>query len=333
VDRSESNRNADGSLKNPGYPFWIGGMESSVGQRPPTPPLDMLDPALARQLKDSGNPLRADLDPNQADGWDGGLSRHTLDGLSSGGQALTTTTRLDFSKVVHKAKPIYLPEEGTEVEQAAMRFHAKAEHASFALLPGGQLQPGNFRTNGALPSAGAPFYEPCMDDRGKRLTQASGLGEFFSGESLTGLNFRGGSSFTADRPRIYKGANIQFDAVYNKVGYHFPQARIIALWEDAWPVITKQRPPEPLVMRMNTFDCTLYQHTDLIPAFYKMDDYQVRSTTDVIGQHIHLPKWDLTASDGSANGWNYEDGVLSPGSLVERVQAIRSFNGCTEGDE
>ena len=39
VDRSEANRNTDGSLKNPGYPFWIGGMESSVGQRPTTPPL------------------------------------------------------------------------------------------------------------------------------------------------------------------------------------------------------------------------------------------------------------------------------------------------------
>ena len=51
VDRSEANRNADGSLKNPGYPFWIGGMESSVGQRPPTPPLDMLDAAKAQALK------------------------------------------------------------------------------------------------------------------------------------------------------------------------------------------------------------------------------------------------------------------------------------------
>ena len=58
----------------------------------------------------------------------------------------------------------------------------------------------------------------------------------------------------------------------------------------------------------------------------------MRTPTDVIGQHIHLPKWDLTAADGSANGWNYEDGILSPGSVVERIQAIRSFNGCTEGD-
>ena len=125
VDRSEANRNADGTLKNPGYPFWIGGMESSVGQRPPTPPLDMLDAATAQALKASGKALWANLDPAQSGGWDGGLGRHTLDGYSAGGEALTVTTSLDFSKEVTRAKPIYMPEEGTEVEQAAMAFHAK----------------------------------------------------------------------------------------------------------------------------------------------------------------------------------------------------------------
>ena len=51
-----------------------------------------------------------------------------------------------------------------------------------------------------------------------------------------------------------------------------------------------------------------------------------------IGQHIHLPKWDLTTTDGSANGWNYEDGTLSPGAVRERIEAIRAFNGCTAAD-
>ncbi|WP_409280957.1 manganese-oxidizing multicopper oxidase MnxG [Pseudomonas defluvii] len=332
VDRSEANRNADGTLKNPGYPFWIGGLESTVGQRPPTPPLDMLHPAKARELRDSGNALWSNLDPDQVGGWDGGLPRHALDGVAAGGQALTTTTALDFSKQVTRAKAVFLPEEGTDVEQAAMAYHAKPDHPSFAVLPGNQLVARNFRTNGALPMAGAPFYEPCMDDRGKRLTRGAGTGEFNSGERLDGMSFTGASAFTADHPRVYKAANIQFDAVFNKVGYHFPQARILALWEDAWGVINKQRPPEPLVMRINTFDCVMYQQTNLIPSFYEMDDYQVRTPTDVIGQHIHLPKWDLTAADGSANGWNYEDGVLSPGSVVERIEAIRVFNDCQPGD-
>lgn len=135
VDRSEANRNADGSLKNPGYPFWIGGMESSVGQRPPTPPLDMLDAATAQSLKASGKALWANLDPAQSGGWDGGLQRHTLDGVSAGGEAHTVTTSLDFSKEVTRAKPIYLPEEGTEVEQAAMAFHAKKTTQAMPCCP------------------------------------------------------------------------------------------------------------------------------------------------------------------------------------------------------
>lgn len=332
VDRSEANRNADGSLKNPGYPFWIGGMESTVGQRPPTPPLDMLDSAKAQALRDSGNALWANLDPLQSAGWDGGLPRHALDGVAAGGEAETVTTATDLSKVVHKAKAVFMPEEGTDVEQAAMLFHSKPDHPSFALLPGKQVVAKAFRTNGALPVAGAPFYEPCMDDRGKRLTSMAGNGMFNSGETGNGMSFTGSSQYSADHPRIYKAANLQFDAVYNKVGYHFPQARILALWEDVWPVINKQRPPEPLVMRINTFDCVMYQQTNLIPNYYELDDYQVRTPTDVIGQHIHLPKWDLTAADGSANGWNYEDGLLSPATVVERVHAIRAFNNCTEAD-
>lgn len=32
VDRSEANRNIDGSLINPGNPFWIAGLENTVGQ-------------------------------------------------------------------------------------------------------------------------------------------------------------------------------------------------------------------------------------------------------------------------------------------------------------
>lgn len=333
VDRSEANRLADGTLKNPGFPFWIGGIEDTVGQRPPTPPLDMLDPVKAQELRDTGKALWANIDPAQAGGWDGGLPRHGLQGWSSGGEAEVNTSALDMTKYLHRAEAVFFPEEGTEVEQAAMSFHAQPSHPSYAVMPNGELQPRNFMTNGAPPVGGAPFFEPCMDDRQKRLTTGAGAGWFNSGENLTAQTFTGASTFTADNPRVYKGANIQFDAVFNKVGYHFPQQRIITLWEDAWPVINKQRPPEPLVMRMNTFDCTMYHHTNLVPAIYELDDYQIRTPTDIIGQHIHLPKWDLTSADGSANGWNYEDGVLSPGSVVERIHAIRAFNNCEEADE
>ena len=33
-------------------------------------------------------------------------------------------------------------------------------------------------------------------------------------------------------------------------------------------------------------------------------------------------KFDVTSSDGAANGWNYEDGTLSPQKVQERIDAI-----------
>ena len=51
-----------------------------------------------------------------------------------------------------------------------------------------------------------------------------------------------------------------------------------------------------------------------------------RSTrpTDTIGQHIHLVKFDVTSSDGSGNGWNYEDGTFSPEEVRERIFAYNA---------
>lgn len=324
-----------GKIRNPGYPFWIAGIEDTVGQRPPTPPLDMLTKAQATTLKTSGDSLWAKLDPNQADGWDGGLPRHSLDGYAAGGaDEENVVSPKDFSKIIGKAKPFYYPEEGTDLEQAAMAFHAQKFHNTY--LPDGSAAVGSsgFRTNGGGgPVVGAPYHNPCIDDEGKVLVttvnDASNetlLGTFFSGESLTGMSTRGRSLFTSQNPRIYKGTFLQFDAVLNKVGYHFPQQRIIALWQDAGPTIAKQKAPEPLVFRFNTFDCMVYHNANLVPEAYEMDDYEVRTPTDIIAQHIHLPKWDLTTTDGAANGWNYEDGTLSPGAVRERIHAINAYN-------
>lgn len=318
--------------KNPGFPFWIAGIEDSIGHRPPTPPLDMLTKAKALELKASGNPLWSQLQPDQAAGFDGGLPRHTLKGYAAGSETHTTTTRLDFSKEYVKAAPVYFPEEGTDLEQLAMAFHAQRNHPTTQVDLAGNATPASFTTNGGGgPVVGAPYHNPCIDDTGTVLKPGV-VGQFFSGESLTGMSTRGSSIFNSDTPRIYKGTNMQFDAVLNKTGYHFPQQRIVALWQDVAPVISKQKAPEPLVMRMNTFDCAIYHHSNLVPEYYEIDDYQVRTPTDIIGQHIHLPKWDLTTTDGSANGWNYEDGTMSPGTIRGRIKAIRNFNACVEGD-
>ena len=329
---------------NPGYPFWIAGMEHTIGSRPPTPPLDMISSKQAAALY---NPDESSLwshpgwnDSNAIDGWDGGLPRYAIEGYAAGGQAAIAITRLDMSKEIHVAKPVFFPETGTDLEQIAMRHHAQRCHdtvkpdgspADCPTLPGDTIGYTGYLTNGALPIAGAPFQEPCIDDRGD-LMDGTGLGDFFGGGSLwamqdqNGLTTHGKSPFTSTTPRVYKAANVQFDAVFNKLGYHFPQQRIIALWQDVVPTIKQERPPEPFVLRMNTFDCTQYVHSNVVPKVYELDDYQVRTPTDIIGQHIHLPKWDLTSADGSANGWNYEDGTLSPGAVVEMIAAINAWN-------
>jgi manganese oxidase len=319
---------------NPGFPFWIAGMEDVIGQRPPTPVLDMLSKDQATALKNSGDPLWAELNPAQADGFDGGLPRHALKGLAAGGVAVTTTTRLDFSKELKKSDVVYYPEEGTDLERVAMQFHSQRCIPTFT--PDGTQatcvadpvkgQVGGFIVNGSKPVVGAPYHNPCIDDAGTVL-KAGAVGRFFSGEP-DGMNVRGASLFNSDSPRIYKGTNMQFDAVLNKVGYHYPQQRIVALWQDVKDIITKAKAPEPLVMRLNTFDCAVYHHSNLVPEFYEIDDYQVRTPTDIIGQHIHLPKWDLTTTDGAANGWNYEDGTIGPRTIRERIHAIRVFNQC-----
>ena len=318
--------------KNPGYPFWVAGIEDTIGHRPPTPPLDMLSQAQAQALKATGKALWSQLQPAQAAGFDGGLPRHTLKGYAAGSVTNTVTTRLDFSKDFVKAVPVYFPEEGTDLEQLAMAFHAVRSHDTTKLDLAGTATPAAFITNGSGgPVVGAPFHNPCIDDTGTVLKPGI-VGTFFSGETLTGMSTRGSSIFNSDSPRIYKGTNLQFDAVLSKVGYHYPQQRIVALWQDVAPVISKQKPPEPLVFRLNTFDCAVYHHSNLVPEYYEIDDYQVRTPTDIIGQHIHLPKWDLTTTDGAANGWNYEDGTMSPGAIRGRIDGIRNFNNCSVND-
>ncbi len=265
---------------NPGYPFFIPGM---VGHRPPTPALDLID--------------------------DGGLPRHVvvsgpnaaIAGYGPGLNVEQYQTRLDFNKIVHAARAVQVPEEGTPAERAAMDFHYNggAPHATYKPDGSGAA----FTINGLPPARGAPFADPCRADNGGPVSDTDGDGAPNIG-------------------RTYKGANIQTSVTLNKVGWHFQQQRFEALWDDVLPLLNRSKAPEPLVMRLNSHDCVEFWHTNLVPSVYELDDFQVRTPTDIIGQHIHLVKFDVTSADGSANGWNYEDGTLSPDEVRERIEAF-----------
>ena len=102
---------------------------------------------------------------------------------------------------------------------------------------------------------------------------------------------------------------------------------MITLWGDAQDTINRLKPSEPLFMRVNSCDCMAYTLANLVPNVYELDDFQVRTPTDVIGQHIHLVKFDVTSSDGSSNGWNYEDGTFGPNEVTERINALNKVSG------
>ncbi len=294
-DRTENNTPV---YSNPGYPFFVPGV---AGHRAPHPPLDM-----AWQVDASGKPV---LENGKKKPLDGGLPRHlVLDGKIF----RQFTTRWDFTKdfVLYNPdktlkdgflKAFVLPEDGTAVEKAAMAANSQRTHKTF--LPDGD--PANWITNGLPPVSGAPFASPGVTEYGDSNVNT----------------------------RRYLGANIQIDAVLNKKGWHYPQQRMITLWNDVPDTVSGKRAPQPFFFRATTGETVEYWQTNLVPNYYELDDFQVRTPTDIIGQHIHLVKFDVLASDGGSNGFNYEDGTFSPDEVRERIFAINKAGGLYAFDD
>ncbi len=229
--------------------------------------------------------------------FDGGLPRHIV----LGGEATSFETSTNFNKHLDKVDAVEIPENGSTIEKIAMDFHAQRLHPSYTPDGIGNV---SFVTNGLPPVPGAPFADPCVDDYGNSI----------------GVT------------RTYKAAAMQLDIRFNKEGDHFPQSRLLALWEDVGALLNNSEAPEPFFFRANTNDCINFYHTNLIPNAYKLDDFQIEAPTDIVGQHIHLVKFDVTSSDGSSNGFNYEDGTFSPDEVKERINAINSFGGFLHAD-
>ena len=275
---------------NPGFPFFIPGL---AGARAPHPPLDFA--------------------PDGSGFMDGGLPRHLVTG---GSVAVESHDAFDWSKDLATMKAVQLPEDGTPVEKVAMTFFGRRCYATF--FPDGtpgscpssnstppqstlNAPPTGFLLNGLPrgPQPGAPFADPAVDDNGNPV----------------GLK------------RTYKAAAIQMKVFLNTKGWHYPQQRMLTLWNDVSPTIARTRPPEPLFFRGNSGDIIEYWHTNLVPNYYLVDDFQVRTPTDILGQHIHLVKFDVTSSDGAGNGFNYEDGTFSPEEVQEMIAAIKKPGG------
>ncbi|WBU51911.1 hypothetical protein [Paracoccus sp. SCSIO 75233] len=262
----------------------------------------------------------------------------------------------DFSGHLTKAGIKPLENDGEPLEKAAMAFHyngrtedgktlklrdAYGNSSAFDPDRGGYKsaapgdEPGTagqkvFPVNGAPPKPGAPFADPCgapdsfvgrypMDPKeyktGKEMTQiADPFGEdlksFVPDPAVTGF-------------RRYAASAVQVDIVTNKAGWHDPQGRINVLTSESDKY--KNRGPsareEPFFFRAYSGECIEFRHTNELPKELELDDFQVQTPTDTIGQHIHLVKFDVTSGDGSGNGFNYEDGTFAPDEIATRLCA------------
>ncbi|MEZ5867863.1 MAG: hypothetical protein R3D46_05100 [Defluviimonas denitrificans] len=132
--------------------------------------------------------------------------------------------------------------------------------------------------------------------------------------------------------RRYEASAVQVDMVTNRAGWHDPQARINVLTErsDTFKTGDGKISPrvsaseEPFFFRALSGECIEFRHTNELPKDLELDDFQVRTPTDTIGQHIHLVKFDVTSSDGSGNGFNYEDGTFAPDEIAARICAWKA---------
>lgn len=333
-----------------GYPFYIA---AEKGHRPPQPPMDLA-------LADDGLELN------------GGLPRHTIRkatekkhdlGNAQQVQALLKAkgdaeegqvqeyiakrtwklnrdpAQLAFHRELETAEVRIIANGITPEEQTAMDFHSGKLTLDFwGNVVGGQdRQVPQSWNAGGMPAprwTGKGYASKNAAVPAGTLPNMDADTQFV----INGLREQPGAPFAdpcpVDAPlRKYKAAYIQFDMTVNKYGWHDPQARMPVLEEDMAATLDRTRQPEPLFFRANSGDCITFQATNLIPSVLNLDDFQIYSPTDTIGQHIHLVKFDVTSSDGSGNGWNYEDGTLAADEVRERIQANNKYQQQTGGSQ
>jgi hypothetical protein len=296
-----------------GFPFYIAG---AAGHRTPQPPLDME--------------------------WDGGLPRHrivsapvVLDGPPAIDQAFLNDpvasnvlaqnndpNLLGFARKLKQANILLLDPAGTADEKVAMNFHK----GTFVFPDGTTGHPATHYFN--------PPVDPWQGAAYPSYTSAGVAKEFF----VNGRAPQPGAPFadpckTGAPLRPYRAAYIQFDMTVNRAKWHDRQARITVLENDVTSTLNGNRSPEPFFFRANSGDCVTFSATNLMPGNLNLDDFQIFTPTDTVGQHIHLVKFDVTASDGAGNGWNYEDGTFSADEVRERIDANNAYQTAIGGSQ
>ena len=134
--------------------------------------------------------------------------------------------------------------------------------------------------------------------------------------------------------KVFELALIQAKVTYNSYGWHDPQGRFFVRKEELekhgglenyiCKVECGQIQAEPLVIRANAGDCIEIRLTNLLPEFLEGSPFELKTITDIVGEHVHLVKFDTIVSDGAANGWNNLAGARKYETLVERFLPIHN---------
>ncbi len=353
-----------------GYPFFIAGEK---GHRPPQPPLDLatddyandgvktlrrhvvlggstakLSPKAAEEM--TALPVGKDCNKPKGDLYDQGRIKSACIASrvrAENGQPAV----LGLARELDKANIKLLDLGGTAAEKRAIEFHAgkvgalneagisdtttynwpakgyptcKLDNSGTPVCDSSDPDKRVlFHVNGQKEKPGAPYADPCPADPANNDLPGTYIGADKKNYPVV--------------EREYRAAYVQFDMKVNNSGWHDPQARIAVLEQDVASTFgingQKQRAPQPLFFRARSGECITFKATNLIPSNLNLDDFQVFSPTDVIGQHIHLVKFDVTSSDGSGNGWNYEDGTLSADEVRERIVANNKYQIANNGSQ
>ncbi|MDX6696237.1 MAG: manganese oxidase [Blastocatellia bacterium] len=299
-----------------GFPFYI---PYQIGHRTPQAPLGReIDPST--NIAYGGLPRHRVLTSTEVSGINAVPADQLNDPVAlrvaANVQAPFAQWIYFFAKKMTAANLELLPEDGTPDEKVAIAHHAGQDPGGTPITVYQQVindpswsgisyptstatgAPGIFIVNGRPAQPGAPYADPCPDTfiddaRAKRTVPM----------------------------RKYRAAWVQLDYKINNSGWHDRQGRIAVLEKDVSDTLSGARPTEPMFIRANSGDCIDYRVTNLTRANLNLDDFQIFQGTDIIGQHIHLVKFDVTSSDGAGNGWNYESGGFSPEKVRERIDA------------
>ena len=152
---------------------------------------------------------------------------------------------------------------------------------------------------GPNPNPGAPFSEPCP---------------------------------SGSREVTYNVSAIQTDIVYNERGDHDTQGRMLVLDKDVDAILSGQKKPEPLFVRANAGDCIDFNLTNRLPNWIGNDAFVELAQTNMFGQHIHLVKFDVLASDGASNGWNYQQAAFSKEQMEFEDNVIDGTQDCSRAE-